>query len=126
MDIQAVRTELATLAPSGMEGYDHFPGSAELPAMVVEMPERITYQGASFKQALVTIPVRVITAGNVGSEYEATLMTQVTSVAAALRSSTGTAYRALQVDEIRDFGLVTVGSSEALSATVVITVLVLN
>lgn len=126
MDVQAARTALAALAPEGLEGYNHFPGSAELPAMVVGLPERIEPQNGTFRHLRVTLPIYVAIQGNVGVEYEQQLMTHVSSVVSALKGATDGSFKALEIPEIRDFGLMVVGSSEVLAATVLVSLLILN
>lgn len=125
MNVQAARTELAALAPEGVKGYDYFPGSAELPAMVVGLPERIEF-GRSMKQAEVTLPITVLVPGNAGVEAETNLMTKVVAVATAVRSASPTHLIAPRITEIRDYGLRQIGSAQAFGAEVAVTFLLNN
>lgn len=123
MDIQAVRSEIATFAPEGVKGYDYLPGNAQLPTMVVGLPVSVTYD-ASFRLASVELPIVVAVSGQSGKDVESALLTQATDVAEALRGARGTSFHTSQVSGIRDFGVIEVGASQHLSATIYLTVLV--
>jgi hypothetical protein len=115
MDIQAVRSELAAAAPSGWQGYDHLPGEAILPALVVSLPDRITLDG-SFNLATVQLPLILVVPNQYTAEAEANVMAQAVAVAQAYRGATGTTFRSCRVTGIDQFFTVTVGATEALSA----------
>lgn len=117
MDIQAIRTELAALAPTGWEPYDRIPGAATLPALVVSMPDAVDV-GASHGMARITIPVVLVIAGRYTAEAESKLMTAAVDTAAVYRGISGTAFRSCRVTSISQFLHVTVDTTEALSATV--------
>ena len=132
MDLQAVRTELATLAIGGLwddalwDGYDFgtgwtvydfMPGSANLPAVVIGLPETVAAQSSGLWR--VRLPVIVMTRSADPSAADTAIQRAAVGVTRLYRANpTGTAYRSCRVAEIADFFEITVGNAEASTATV--------
>lgn len=123
MDLEAVRSELAALAPSGWTAYDYTPGAAVAPALVVGMPESITFDG-SYNMAQVTIPVYVVEAPQFDKDAETRLMSGALTVSDSYRSVTGTSFASCRVSGINSFIPQTIGTTEAVTATVYLELLI--
>lgn len=119
MDIQAIRTELLGPVPAGFNGYDRLPGVAKLPAIVIGLPENVSYEGSTLGSGpMVTLPLFVMVANPMTAEAEIKLLDAVNTVATAYRGATGSTFRTCRVTAINQFFAVTVGKTNALSATV--------
>ena len=125
-NVQEVRKALAEVAPAGLNSYSTTPGSAELPAMVVGLPEGWDPSG-TLKHKLVTFPVYVVVNGDIGNDYEAQLFDFTDQVIAALKAvSKGPLYQGLSIETVREFGLMNIGNGEVLASTIIINVYILN
>lgn len=112
MNIQAIRTELMAAAPSGWNGYDTVPGSATLPALVVALPETVTFD-ASLRSATIALPIFLAVGPNISPDAEKSLLAKVSEVAAAyLGIGKGTNFRSCRLVRITDFQTLTIGASE--------------
>jgi hypothetical protein len=125
-NVQEVRKALAEVAPQGLNSYSTTPGSAELPAMVVGLPESWDPSG-TLKHKLVTFPVYVAVNGDVGNDYESQLFDLTDQAIAALKAaSKGPLYQGLSIETVREFGLMNIGNGEVLASTIIINVYILN
>ena len=125
-NVQEVRKALAEAAPPGLNSYSSTPGSAELPAMVIGLPESWDPSG-TMKHKLVTFPVFVAVNGDIGNDYEAQLFDYTDQVITALKAvNKGPLYQGLSIENVREFGLMTIGNGEVLAATILINVYILN
>ena len=116
--IQSTRDELATvLAPLG-QVYSYLPGSAELPALVVGLPQRLnnSVSGAYWR---VEIPIYVVVRSAVPAAAEAELLELVVAAVGLLEQNrTGTTYSSMRVVDTSDLYPITVGRIEAHSAQI--------
>ena len=115
--INEIRTELAALAPEGYQGYNNLPSNAQLPALVVDLPDEITLD-ATFRYATIQFKVVVVSGAAFGPETELRLTTDVVSIAKNYAGISGTSFRSCMVESINEFYQLTVGSKEALSASI--------
>ena len=122
MTIQAIRDELATLCTAGFEAYSTLPSNANLPAVVIDLPETVTFDG-SLRFATLTMKVIVVLGTAFGPEVEAKLLTESVAIAKLYAGSSGASYRSCMVDRIDNFYNITTGSKEALSASITLTLL---
>lgn len=122
MDLQAVRTELAALAPSGWHSYDSLPGTAQLPAAVVSLPDRVRIHTSGLLE--VQLPLILVIGNQYTVDSETKLLDAVSAFIAAYRGKTGTAFRSCTVVDVTEFLSVTVGGTAGLSCSVNLTLLV--
>jgi len=126
MDLQAVRNELAPHAPAGWQVYSHLPGDASLPALVVGLPDRVTFDG-SLRHNKAEFSVMLLVPDRYEGSDERKLLDAVGSVAAAYQTLTGESFHGRpQVTVVDQFFSVTVGKTAALHARINLTVLVSN
>ena len=124
--IQDVRKAIANAAPEGVYAYSSTPGSPELPAMIVGLPENWNPSG-TLRHKLVTFPVYVAVNGDIGNDYEGQLFDLTDRVVAALKTITrGENYQGLDIESISEFGLIPVGNAEVLSSKILINVFISN
>jgi hypothetical protein len=119
MTIQDVRSELSTLLDDlDAQSYDYLPGSAQLPAIVVGLPERIDHAATSGYWRI-EIPVFAVTRSADPKAGETDLLDLVAQVVALLKSNTtGTTWASLKVVDTTDLYQITVGTIEAHSASI--------
>lgn len=122
MNIQGIRTELAALAPEGWNTYDYDNGSMTTPAVAIGLPTNISFDG-SYKLTTLSIPVNVIVGPLFSPDAEATLLTEVLTIANSFRNVSGSNFRSCRVEGIANFGPATYGSTEAYSATISLQIL---
>jgi len=116
--LQEVRSELATLLATLGQSYDYLPGSAQLPATVVGLPERIEHSVTSGYWR-VELPVYVVTRSAAPLAGETALLDLVVQVVALLKAnSQGTSWASLKVVDTTDLYPITVGTVEAQSASI--------
>ncbi len=123
MNIQAIRTELAGVTIDAGEHvsvtpYDHMPGVAQLPALVVGMPDRISPMSGLAGYYEIELPLVVCVPNPYTVEAEAQLMELALTVANHFRGKRGTAFSTCTFVDIDQVLPVTVGKVEALSAQV--------
>lgn len=122
MTIQAIRDELATLVPEGFEAYATLPSNANLPAVVIDLPDSVTFDG-SLRFSTITLKVIVVLGTAFGPEVETKLLTESVAIAKLFAGTSGNSYRSCMVDRIDNFYTITTGSKEALSASITLQVL---
>lgn len=122
MTLQAIRDELATLVPEGFEAYSTLPSNANLPAVVIDLPESVTFDG-SLRYATINIAVIVVLGTAFGPEVETSLLTESINIAKLYAGTSGNSYRSCMVDNVDQFYTITTGSKEALSARINLTLL---
>lgn len=121
MDVQAIRTALKIQAPDGWTPYDHLPGAAMLPALVVGLPDRITLKTASLFE--LELPLILVVATPYSPEGEGRLLTAAIEAAAAYKGLTGDSFRSCTWTSIDRFVSVTVGRIAATAAHVNLTII---
>ena len=120
--IQQIRDELAAMVPAGFQAYSNLPASANMPCVVIDLPESITFDGSlRFSEIIFKIIVVIGTA--FGPEVEAKLLTESVAIAKLYAGTSGAHYRSCMVNRIDSFYNITMGSKEALSASINLTVL---
>lgn len=123
--IQAIRTEIAGLLDGlGAQTYDYLPGSAQLPALVVGLPDTLDpYVSNSYW--LVDLPVYVVTRSAEPLSGETSLLDLVVTVVATLKANrTGVSYSSLRVVDITNLDPIEIGTVDAHSAQVNVSVMV--
>tara|TARA_R110000787_G_scaffold9762_3_gene33850 strand:- start:61 stop:450 length:390 start_codon:yes stop_codon:yes gene_type:complete len=124
--IQEVRAELSTLLSAVAQSYDYLPGSAQLPSVVVGLPDRIQHSITAYYWRL-DLPVYCVTRSVVALDSETELLELVVQVVAALKgATTGTTYSSLKVVDTTDLYPITVGATEANSAQVNVEIMILT
>ena len=124
--IQEVRAELSTLLSAVAQSYDYLPGSAQLPSVVVGLPDRIQHSITPSYWRL-DLPVYCVTRSVVALDSETELLELVVQVVAALKgATTGTTYSSLKVVDTTDLYPITVGATEANSAQVNVEIMILT
>ena len=122
--IQEVRTELAELVSTLAQSYDYLPGSAQLPSIVVGLPERIEHSVTSGYWR-VEVPLFVVVRSVSPVDGETELLDLVVQVVALLKAnSQGTAWASLKVVDTTDLYPITVGKIEAQSASINVAVMI--
>lgn len=87
MDLDVVRQALATaLSASGYTPYPALGGSPELPAVIINSPQRIEYHQTLDGQALITMPVTLIVSRADEETAEAALNKAVSTTAGSFVS----------------------------------------
>lgn len=119
MTIQQVRSELSVaLSTLGPETYDYLPGSANLPAIVVGLPDRIDHTVTRGYQRI-ELPVYVVAQSSTPVEGETAVLDLVAQVAASLKGlPTGTSYVSLRVRDTTEIYPIEIGSTEVHSAKI--------
>lgn len=121
LDLQSIRDELAEIAPDAVDAtvtvYSSLPGHAVLPALVVGLPDQVSFEG-SLGLVTVELPVVVVVGNRSTVEAEALLQALALAVAGAYRGATGTTFKSCRVTSIDQFQTITIGQAEALSAAV--------
>lgn len=124
--IQEVRAELSSLLSAVTQSYDYLPGSAQLPSVVVGLPDRIQHSITAYYWRL-DLPVYCVTRSVVALDSETELLELVVQVVAALKgATTGTTYSSLKVVDTTDLYPITVGATEANSAQVNVEIMILT
>lgn len=125
MDVDAIREELAVEArTAGWNVYAFTPGAANLPAVVVGVPERIAPLSGALWQ--ITIPVYVLNRSADPAAAESRMLTKAIELAAMFKAPPAVspvAYRSRRMVELTDFYDVTVGTTEANACTITVEVL---
>ena len=121
-NLQEIRDELALLVPAGFSTYSTLPSNANLPAVVIDLPESITFDG-SLRFSTITMKVIVVIGTSFGPEVEAKLLFESMAIAKIFASTSGSSYRSCMVQSIDSFYNITIGSKEALSASITLQLL---
>lgn len=120
--IQDIRTELAGMAPAGYEGYAVLPSNANLPAIVVDLPESVTFDG-SLRFATLNFKIIVVVGTSFGPEVETKLLNDTIAFAKSLSGVNTNHIRSMMVNSVDSFYNVTIGSKEVLSSSINLSVL---
>jgi hypothetical protein len=124
--IQEVRDELSTLLSAVTQSYSYLPGSAQLPSVIIGLPDRIQHSITTSYWRL-DLPVYCVTRSVVALDSETELLDLVVQVVAALKgATTGTTYSSLKVVDTTDLYPITVGAIEANSAQVNVEIMILT
>jgi len=124
--IQEVRDELSTLLSAVTQSYSYLPGSAQLPSVIIGLPDRIQHSITTSYWRL-DLPVYCVTRSVVALDSETDLLDLVVQVVAALKgATTGTTYSSLKVVDTTDLYPITVGAIEANSAQVNVEIMILT
>lgn len=123
MDVQTVRAELAAVAPAGWQGYAWLPGDADLPALVVALPDRITFDG-SLRHNRLELSIMLLVPDRYEEQDEAKMLAAIAELVATYQTLEGSWYGTCQVAAVDQFFSVTVGKTAALHARINLTVLV--
>lgn len=124
MDIQAARAELAEHAPDTVTAYDSITGAAQLPALVVGLPD--TVEVATHGMWRVELPVYVMVGRPNAQDSETLLLKLAVETAKAYKAAGGgTNYASVGFIRIDQIESVTVSrSTEALKASVNLSLLI--
>lgn len=119
--VQDLRGELASLvrvADLGVDVYDYLPGAAQLPAVVIGLPDRTDpTRTTGFRE--VELPVYVLTRSIDPKAGEIALLDLVDQVVQILKGQQrGDYYSSLRVDSTSDYYQIAVGTIEADSAQI--------
>lgn len=115
--IQELRTELASFAPDGWNGYDHIPSSVQFPAVVVGLPEEITLDG-SMTYSQIRLPLIIVVGSAMTADQEGVLTAGAIEVATGFAGVSGSHFASCLVESIDQFFDVDVGGKSAFSCRV--------
>lgn len=123
MTLTDARTELKGLAPPGWAGYDYLPATGSLPCWVVGLPETVSFKDVPLGMSAVRLPIYLCVGPILNRESEIKLLQQVMESAKSLPTK-GTSYKACVVDSVSEFSTRTIGTIEALSASIIIDLII--
>lgn len=114
-NISATRTEVAAILAPLAQTYDYEPGSAELPAFVVGMPERTEFYISS-AYTRIELPVFVVCRSADPDAAEVSLLDLCFAGVDALRAvKSGTAFSSMRVADGERLGYIPIGRTEAVA-----------
>lgn len=125
--IQTARTELASLfAALDVSVYDYLPGSADLPAVVIGLPERIQHS-VTIGYWRIDLPIYVVTRSGDPLSGETDLLDLIVTVVAVLKANrSGTSFSTLKVVDTTDLYQLNVGTVDASSASINVEMMIPN